>query len=68
VTATPISANRATTWYKPEFVNDAAGHTCYCNRPAHGRTRYWDGHQYVYKYQCREHLPADAAVYQAVQR
>lgn len=55
-----------TTWYKPEFVNDAALHTCYCRKPAHGRTRYWDGQQYIYKYQCREHLPAESAVYGAV--
>lgn len=55
-----IPVPESTTWYKPEFPPDSITHTCYCHKPAYGRTRYWDGARSVYKYQCREHIPAEA--------
>lgn len=55
-----------TIWYEPEFVSDAATRNCYCHKAAHGRTRYWNGYQYCYRYQCREHLPAVGAMVIAV--
>ena len=52
----------STTWYRPEFPSDSTAHNCYCHQQAYGRTSYWDGHRFTFKYQCRKHLPADSAV------
>jgi hypothetical protein len=63
---TAPAANRNTTWYEPEFT-EAHG-TCYCRATAYGRTRYWTGHEFLFRYQCRDHLLAVGAVYEAVPR
>ncbi len=56
----------AVTWYKPEFPDDAARHSCYCNAQALGRTAYWNGYQLSFRWHCRKHLPVEGAVHQAV--
>lgn len=52
-----------TIWYKPEHAREAARHTCYCHSVAVGRTRYFDGFQYKYVYQCAVHLPKVGLAY-----
>ena len=56
------------TWYKPEFPDDANQHFCRCDKTAVGRTTYWTGYRLLYRWQCRDHMPVEAAVYEAVTR
>lgn len=39
------AASGVFTWYRPEFPADSTAHTCYCHKPAYGRTTFWDGQQ-----------------------
>lgn len=48
-----------TTWYRPEHTREIR--TCagsHCDKPSVGRTRYFNGSQYRYLYQCAQHLPS----------
>lgn len=50
-----------TIWYRPEYSREP--HHCFCSEPSIGRTRYYNGLQYRYVYQCRPHLPLRAQSY-----
>jgi hypothetical protein len=55
------------TGYWPDKL-DRDDQVCFCRALAHGRTVYWTGRYMVTRYQCREHLPVEAVVHQAVTR
>jgi hypothetical protein len=55
------------TGYWPEFVEGYTG-DCYCGAKVRGRTVYWNGTTVLTRYQCRDHLPVEPAIYQAVKR
>ena len=54
------------TWYRPEFPDGAERQWCYCNKPAFGRTTFWNGYKATSRWQCRKHLPVDAVCRRAV--